>query len=85
MNRKELVESLKQRDRVDEAHPIEQYYRVAYVADRLGISPTAVRKLFRDHPGTRFLGRPQGTSTKRAYATMLIPASALQDALKRAA
>lgn len=61
---------------------IEQHWRVNDVAERLGVSPKTVRRLFEDRPGVRIIGDRTGTRTKRPYKTLLIPESLLQKVKK---
>ena len=52
----------------------DQHYRAAELAKLWGISPAAVRERFTFEEGVAFLGQ-HGSAEKRAYTTMLIPAS----------
>jgi hypothetical protein len=77
MNRQDIISEINRKAKsVEQEHPIERYFRVDYVAERLGLSPGAVRKHFGRHPATRYIGS-EGTAKKRSYRTMLIPMSAL--------
>jgi hypothetical protein len=55
----------------------ERHYRVHEVAKIWPLSPTAIRDLFRHEPGVILIGQ-RGSTSKRAYTTMLIPASVLE-------
>src|ERR1035438_2998035 len=52
----------------------DEHYRAAELAKLWGISPAAVRERFKFEEGIAFLGQ-HGSAEKRAYTTMLIPAS----------
>src|ERR1017187_7640682 len=52
----------------------DEHYRAAELAKLWGISPAAVRERFKFEEGVAFLGQ-HGSAEKRAYTTMLIPAS----------
>lgn len=55
------------------------YLRPKAVAARLGVSRQTVERRFRDRPGVIRDGRRCSTRTKRAYAMMLIPQTAVED------
>ncbi len=73
MNREALAVSLRKPPTKEPAFA-EKHYRAQELATAWGMSATAIRKLFRHEPGVKFLGQ-QGSSSKRSYTTMLIPAS----------
>ncbi len=82
MNRRELLNHLNRIESTQDA-PIEQYFQTKYVAQRLSLSPSMVRKIFRNLPGVIFVGGNDGTPVKRKYATMLIPESVLHQVIAK--
>jgi hypothetical protein len=52
----------------------EYHYRVKDLAVMWNLSPTAIRRLFRDEPGVLRYGRPK-KGHQREYASLRIPAS----------
>lgn len=73
MNRQELATSLRKAPAKEKSFQ-EKHYRVQELAKLWGLSPAAVRRLFQGVPGVIYIGQ-HGSSTKRSYTTMLIPAS----------
>lgn len=73
MNRQELVKSLK-KPPAPEPACAEQHFRPKELAARWGISAKKVIAMFKGVPGVVLIGQ-HGSSTKRSYTTMLIPAS----------
>ena len=55
----------------------EKHYRPVELAKLWGLSSTQIRTMFRKEPGVKYLGQ-LGSSEKRSYRTMLIPASVAQ-------
>lgn len=53
----------------------EKHYRVEELAQMWNLSRSQIRKMFRGVAGVAMVGNPEGTSSKRPYVTMLIPAS----------
>ena len=51
----------------------DQHYRAKDLAKLWGISPAALRDIFRHEDGVVFMGQ-RGSAEKRSYTTMLIPA-----------
>jgi hypothetical protein len=56
---------------------LEKHYRVRELGQLMGLSDPAIRDLFRREEGVIFMGQ-HGSSTKRAYTTMMIPASVVE-------
>ncbi len=71
MNRQELAKSLRTPPGPTFA---ERHYRPKELAAVWGVSPKMVYSIFRHEPGVAKIGQ-HGSDTKRAYTTMLIPAS----------
>lgn len=65
-----------------EKHFAERHYTVAEIAEMWQLSVDAVRRLFRSEPGVLILGR-NVRARKRAYTTMRIPQSVLEQVHKR--
>jgi Helix-turn-helix domain len=61
----------------------EQFRTVAEVAEMLGVSKDAVRRLFADEPGVIDLGRREATRGKRLYRVLRIPSAVLARFLER--
>ena len=57
---------------------LEKHFSSQELAESWGISPTIVRRLFKDEPGVVLIGAPSrrlGKKLKRSYFTMRIPES----------
>jgi hypothetical protein len=57
---------------------LERHFSSQELAESWGISPTKVRRLFKDEPGVVLIGEPSrrlGKKLKRSYFTMRIPES----------
>jgi len=60
----------------------ERHYSVKEIAEKWGLSPTAIRRLFRDEPGVlRFTKEKRGL--QREYVTLRIPASVAERVYRR--
>jgi hypothetical protein len=56
----------------------EQHYSPAEIAERWGLSPTKVRRMFMDEPDVMKIGEPSqrvGRKLKRSYFSLRIPES----------
>ena len=56
----------------------EQHYSPAEIAERWGLSPTKVRRMFTDEPDVMKIGEPSqriGRKLKRSYFSLRIPES----------
>ena len=62
----------------------EEHYSVQQIAERWGLSPVAVRRLFRNEPGVLRFGREK-RGHQRDYATLRIPASVAERVYRRCA
>jgi predicted transcriptional regulator len=60
----------------------ERHYSVKEVAQMLGLSPKAIRCLFRDEPGVLRFGKEK-RGHQRDYVTLRIPASVLERVYRR--
>ena len=60
----------------------ERHFSVEEVSEMWGLSRDTVRKLFRKEPGVLAIG-DQGSSHRRRYTTLRIPASVLQRVHRR--
>jgi AraC-like DNA-binding protein len=60
----------------------ERHYTVKELAQMWGLSPTAIRRLFRDEPGVLRFGREK-RGHQRDYMTLRIPASVLERVYRR--
>jgi DeoR/GlpR family transcriptional regulator of sugar metabolism len=59
----------------------ERHFRVRELAAQLNVSPDTIRRLFRNEPGVLVL--TQHNPGKRAYQTLLIPASVAERVHRR--
>jgi hypothetical protein len=69
-----MLKSTEEREARQESAFTERHYRVQELATLWNLSPAVIRRLFRKEPGVRSIGQ-SGSSSKRSYTTMLIPAS----------
>ena len=60
----------------------EHHYRAKDLAALWGLSPTAIRRLFRDEPGVLRYARPK-KGHQRDYASLRIPASVAERVYRR--
>lgn len=60
----------------------EQFKTVAEVAEMLGVSRDAVRRLFADQPGVIDLGRREASRGKRRYRVLRIPSAVVARVLE---
>jgi hypothetical protein len=66
--------AIEQKSPVLEAAFEETHWRARDLAKKWGLSPAAIRKMFRDEPGVILIGQ-KGSNSKRSYRVMLIPSS----------
>lgn len=75
MNRTELARSLRKPPATSLQPFQEKHYTVKELSTLWNLSPSQIRKMFKGVSGVAMVGRTEGTSSKRPYVTMLIPAS----------
>lgn len=60
----------------------ERHYSVQEVAQMWGLSPTAIRRMFRNEPGVLCFGKVK-PGHRRAYLTLRLPASVVERVYRR--
>jgi hypothetical protein len=62
--------------------PTERHYSVKELAEMWGLSPTAIRRLFRNEPGVLLFGKEK-KGHQRSYVTLRIPANVVERVYRR--
>lgn len=61
---------------------MEQYYSIADISQKLGVSKSKAREIFKSHPGVLRIGEC-GRVSKRDYLTLRVPESAIRRYLEQ--